>query len=215
MVLTQCFQNLFEHEIFFSRKTCLTDFRNVWSESTSVIGITYPCVQTVAPNAGLCTLSSYRLEENIATESSVGRAGVLRGAMRCRLLTNTRVSLCLLYTATMKHHSQKQLGKERVHLAYESLSQFITEETQGRTDGHGRSLLTDLLLWLAPPQTPCTTLLYNPGPILQGWHGSQQTAPPRSILNQENAPIDLLKGHSTRDSSSIEIPSFQICSGLC
>lgn len=97
---------------FFSRKTCLTDFRNVWSESTSVIGITCPCVQTVAPNAGLCTLSSVQVRGEHCSESSVGRPGVLTGAMRGCLLTNTCASLCFLYIAAMEHHSQKQLRKE-------------------------------------------------------------------------------------------------------
>lgn len=99
MLLTQCFQNLFEHEIFFffPRKTCLTDFRNVWSESTSAIGITWTCVQIIAPNPRLCTLSSLQIRGKHCCWGQCRKGWALTGApWRQPPLTSTHVLVCSL-----------------------------------------------------------------------------------------------------------------------
>lgn len=112
MLLTQCFQNLFEHEIFFffPRKMCLTDFRNVWSESTSVIGITWTCVQTVAPNPRLCTLSSLQIRGKHCCWGQCRKGWGTDRSPLTPATSDKRTCLSVLSTAVMNTTTKSSLG---------------------------------------------------------------------------------------------------------
>lgn len=112
MLLTQCFQNLFEHEIFFffPRKTCLTDFRNVWSESTSAIGITWTCVQTIAPNPRLCTLSSLQIRGKHCCWGQCRKGWGTDRSPLTPATSDKRTCLSVLSTAVMNTTTKSSLG---------------------------------------------------------------------------------------------------------
>lgn len=119
MLLTQCFQNLFEHEIFFffPRKTCLTDFRNVWSESTSAIGITWTCVQIIAPNPRLCTLSSLQIRGKHCCWGQCRKGWGTDRSPLTPATSDKHTCLSMLSTAVMNTTTKSSLGGGRSYFS--------------------------------------------------------------------------------------------------
>ena len=105
----------------------------------------------------------------------------------------TNVRFLSLVRVTMKHHNQKQVGEERVYLAYTSILLFSPEGSQDRKSyragtwgrswyrGRGGVLFTDLLImacsacFLTEPRTT------SPGmaPPAMGW-----TLPHQSLIKK-------------------------------
>ena len=74
----------------------------------------------------------------------------------------------------MKHHDQKQIGEEKVYLAYTSTSLFIIKGSQDRNSSRAGTWRQELMqrpwrsaaYWLVSPGL--LTLLCYPGPPAQG-----------------------------------------------
>ena len=119
-------------------------------------------------------------------------------------------SWCVLKYCCDKHHDLKQLGEERVYLAYRLKSD--NEGSQGRnskqepgsrnwsTDNEG-TLCTSLL-----PRNSLFQLffIYSPGPHIQGRYCPLWEGPPTSISNWDDCLTNMSTDQSDESNSSME-----------
>lgn len=111
----------------------------------------------------------------------------------------------------VKHHDQKQLGREGLHIPVHSP---LRKTRKGLKTGTETKTMKECFI----PRTPCGFLLsilkahnHHPGVALP----TCELSPDTSILTQENTHRDLPTGQFNGGIFLIKIPCSQICLGSC